>query len=151
MVSFMSEEEVRERLNGYNSAVQNFMIDALNSNICRFKRGCDTVIIINKPELQELSDNAIGLYLSIIGNRINAYVSLNEENNCRDWLNLGEYDVSEKFNAVVTKAVHEAGKCNYCGNYVGYKNIRQVSFAGKSCTKCLPEARAKDEPPGWYN
>lgn len=149
--SFRSEEEVREYLNDYTPDTKKFMEAALNAG-GKFLRGCGLVIIVEKPELKELNDSdVIGLYLSITRDSIWAYVAVDRDGTISDWLNLGDYSTSDGFDNVVARALKAAGTCNYCHNFVGYKDIHRVCFAGKSCTKCLPAARAKDEQPGWYN
>ena len=151
MSSFIPKDEYNDYLTKYDNATKRFLQEAIDSNICEFLRDDGTYIVVKKPELQELSEKAIGLYISIKDIEIWTYVAIEDNYGIRDWLSLGNYSVDDDFNTVVQKALKSARTCNYCKEEVGYKDIQQVSFAGKSCSKCISKARAIDETPGWYN
>lgn len=151
-MTFNSIEDVKNNLDEYNIELRKFIEDAIKSNVCEFGESLkNPTLIIKSPEFEDLNPNAIGLYLAIRNNEVHSYVAISDHYGIRDWLNLGDYNVNEGFDNVITKSNNAAGTCNYCHKYVGYKDIHQVSFAGKSCSNCLEAAKKKDEYSGWYN
>ena len=157
-MTFLTNEELLEAIKDYKPEVKDLYQQAVESNKCVFRKkydskSADINIYYKDDELREgfkdLKPDVYGLYIHIFEQKeVWVYIALDDY---RDWLNLDGFELGTSLNDIVNKAKIEAQTCNYCHKKVGYKDIHQVSFAGKSCTACLSAARKKDEYPGWYN
>ena len=153
MMKKLSVEEVRDYIEGYSSDCKEFVTCALEEG-CEAYMNQGLVLIKRTDELKELRDDCVGLYMSISSydpNEFGIWIAIDGSYGLHDWLNLGDYLFSESFSSIVSRAIKEAGYCNMCHQFVGYKDIHQYSFAGKCCSNCLSEAKKKYEYPGWYN
>jgi hypothetical protein len=64
-------------------------------------------------------------------------------------LNLKPTLLSEEYDMNVFLSA--ANKCPQCGIQVPANQLTGVSFASAACDVCLPAARQRLEPAGWYN
>lgn len=149
----LSIEELKEHLEKYSPECKDFVNRAMEDG-CEAYMKNGLILIKRLDELKELRDDCVGLYMSIDSYNSSEFfiwIAIDDSYGLRDWLNLGEYSYQDSLASIVAKATKEAGTCSICHQFVGYKDIHQYSFAGKCCSKCLPQAKKDHEYPGWYN
>ena len=149
---YLNIDEAKELSKSHSITIQQKIEEAADStNFSIYFDDGDFLLIKHIPEMSALREDCIGLWLRLreYENTIWVFAVVEGSNGICSWLNLDEYTLTDSLFNIVSKACKDAATCNECGNFVGYADIHQVSFAGKCCTNCLSNAKEKYEYAGW--
>lgn len=142
---FDSEEWVA-RMSKYPSDVIDFIIDAYDCGIPVYTDRNHFLSVVYPTDA--FGDKIVGILMGVYQTESKVCTWLAYEN-LRSSYGTGEYDPALGCKGVAQKAMENANMCNFCGRDVGFKNLRPIAFADKSCPDCYAEAKRQYEFPGW--
>ena len=154
-------EELDELLEGadYKDLAKSFITEAIENGASVYTENDRSFkMIVNVPEMEFTNDRGtktVGLFISVYGkgyrsaNLAHIWVAIEDSYGIRDGVGIGEFDLSEGYKTIISKAVKVSGTCDWCNKDIGLPNLIHVGFANKVCKDCYPAAKAKLEYPSW--
>lgn len=128
--------------------VEQFMLEAFD-NHAEIKDMSHVIVPIES--LRDINSKYYGLFISIYREFMAVWIAIDDGHGVRDGMSIGDYPLDLSFSELVNKCKNDLDICPKCKRKVGLANMKQFSFAGRCCEKCLPEMRKEYEQPGWYN
>lgn len=143
----------------YKNPKQKQLIEeALNDSRCivLYNQECNPLkVIVSIPSFASRNKfrnrELYGLYIAFYNDDIGVWFAARDGASFIDSLGIGEYSYNMSLDEIITAAMNDAEKCDYCHKKVGIENLSPIAFAGKSCPDCKAFATKKDMGPGWCN